>query len=190
MIGRIRGTLIENTPAPHICVDVHGIGYDIDVPMSTFYNLPTLGQEVNLYTHLAIREDAHTLYGFSSHAERDMFRTLIKVSGIGLKTALGILSSIQCEELIIAVSEQNEALLCKIPGIGKKTAQRLLLELKDRLSLDDIPVATRSHTHTEINQALSALGYSPKEIQIVLKKLDPDVELQAGIRQALQLLTR
>ena len=132
MIGRITGTLLEKTP-PVVCIDVGGVGYEIDVPMSTLYELPETGAQVSLYTHLAVREDAHTLYGFSTANERATFRTLIKVSGIGARTALAILSGLTVDELVGAIAEQETARLMRVPGIGKKTAERLLLELRDKL---------------------------------------------------------
>lgn len=196
MIGRIRGLLIEKTP-PTLCIDVQGVGYELDVPMSTFYHLPELQQEVTLFTHLSIRDDAHVLYGFGSQTERAAFRQLIKVSGIGARTALAILSGLEVNELARAIEEEDTQTLTRVPGIGKKTAQRLLLELRGKL--DEIsPVASNtpaapSDTATstgqnDIEHALMALGYNRKEIQRVLKKLDKDLSVEQGIRQALQLL--
>lgn len=193
MIGRITGTLLEKSP-PVVCVDVAGVGYEIDVPMSTLYELPDTGSRVTLYTHLAVRDDAHTLYGFSTANERATFRTLIKVTGIGARTALAILSGLTVDELITAISEQETARLLRVPGIGKKTAERLLLELRDKLG---------SHTHAtsagaaapksaqhDILEALTALGYSSSESQKVLKTLPKDVEVTEGIRLALKSLGR
>src|SRR5262245_7013580 len=135
MIGRLTGTLAEKTP-PQVLVDVAGVGYELDVPMSTFYNLPALGERLTLLTHLVVREDAHLLYGFSSSPERTTFRQLIRIAGIGPRTALAILSGLSVSELAQAVSRQDAARLVKVPGIGKKTAERLLLELKDKLAPD------------------------------------------------------
>ena len=135
MIGRLSGTLVEKNP-PQILLDVQGVAYEVDVPMSTFYNLPNLGERVTLFTHLVVREDAHLLFGFGSETERRAFRQLIKISGIGARTALSVLSGLSVAELAQAVTMQDAGLLTRIPGIGKKTAERLLLELKDKLGAD------------------------------------------------------
>jgi len=165
MIGRITGTLVARHP-PQIVVDVRGIGYELDVPMSTFYNLPATGAEVTLFTHLAVREDAHQLFGFASEEERHVFRQLLKISGIGARTALSVLSGLSVADLHQAVSAQETGRLTKVPGIGKKTAERLLLELKDKL--DVTVVAARGAAGTapasgDIVNALLALGYNEKE---------------------------
>ncbi|MBI4986783.1 MAG: Holliday junction branch migration protein RuvA, partial [Rhodocyclales bacterium] len=132
MIGRITGILLEKNP-PQIVVDVHGVGYELDVPMSTFYHLPAVGEKVALHTHLLVREDAHCLYGFLGEDERAAFRQLLKISGVGARTALAVLSGLSVDELARAVALQEAGRLVKIPGIGKKTAERLLLELRDKL---------------------------------------------------------
>lgn len=194
MIGRIQGVLIERQP-PQIVVMVAGIGYEIDVPMSTFYGLPGLQEEVMLYTHLAIREDAHLLYGFASQAERESFRSLLKVSGIGAKSALAILSGMTVEQLALAVSAENVAVLCNIPGIGTKTAERLVLELRGKLSANAVSnvkgmrQVNQGH-HADVLQALLALGYNEKESARVIQTLAADVSVSEGIRTALKYLSK
>lgn len=195
MIGRLRGVLIEKTP-PTICIDVQGVGYELDVPMSTFYHLPELNQEVMLFTHLSIRDDAHVLYGFGNDQERQTFRQLIKVSGIGARTALSILSGLNATELATAIEQEDSDTLIQVPGIGKKTAQRLLLELRGKLvtvttpSTEDSssPTAPTSHKRSDIENALLALGYNQKEINRVLKDIDTALSVEESIRQALQRL--
>lgn len=192
MIGRITGTLLEKTP-PVVCIDVGGIGYEIDVPMSTLYELPETGALVTLYTHLAVRDDAHTLYGFSTANERATFRILIKVTGIGARTALAILSGLSVDELASAIVEQDTARLIRVPGIGKKTAERLLLELRDKLGTHvtaGATGATGKSAQSDILDALMALGYSSSESQKAVKALPKDIETTEGIRQALQTLSR
>ncbi|AZV92850.1 Holliday junction branch migration protein RuvA [Kerstersia gyiorum] len=191
MIGRITGTLLEKSP-PTICVDTGGVGYDIDVPMSTLYNLPDVGAKVTLYTHLSIREDAHVLFGFGTPAERATFRQLVKVTGIGARTALGILSGLSVEELSQAVTLQETARLTRVPGIGKKTAERLLLELKGKLGADlgHVQGSTAPSNQSDILNALLALGYSERESLAALKKLPADVDVSSGIKLALQGLVR
>ena len=163
MIGRITGTLIEKLP-PTICVDVGGIGYDIDVPMSTLYSLPETGARVTLYTHLTVREDAHILYGFGSAGERSAFRELIKVSGIGARTALSVLSGLSVADLAQAITLQESGRLTRVPGIGKKTAERLLLEMRGKLGADIGAAAHVTHDNqSDILNDLLALGYSEKE---------------------------
>lgn len=191
MIGRIQGKLLESNP-PHILVDVHGIGYEIDVPMSTFYNLPSLGHEVTLLTHFIVREDAQLLYGFLTTEERETFRLLLKVSGIGARTALSILSGMSVADLVNAVALQEAGILTKVPGIGKKTAERLLLELKDKLTgvLVSGTVAAVSSTSTDIINALMGLGYSDREARAVVKKLPADISVSDGIRMALQQMVK
>ena len=190
MIGKINGKLIERHP-PQIIVDVHGVGYEIDVPMSTFYLLPANGSDVILYTHLIVREDAHHLYGFASEQERHVFRQLLKISGVGARTALSVLSGMSVSDLYEAVSAQDSARLTKVPGIGKKTAERLLLELKDKL--DVMVVATTaagSGAIGDILNALLALGYNDKEAAWAVKQLPGSTAVAEGIRQALKLLSK
>lgn len=188
MIGRIKGILIESAP-PRIVVDVHGVGYEIDVPMSTFYNLPAHDQEVTLLTQMIVREDAQLLFGFLTSEEREAFRLLLKVSGIGARTALSILSGLSVTDLANAVAMQESALLTKVPGIGKKTAERLLLELKDKLtaSLADAGIATPTGSVvSDIINALVGLGYSEREARLAVKKLPDNTSVSDGIRLALQ----
>jgi Holliday junction DNA helicase RuvA len=191
MIGRITGTLIEKHP-PHILVDVGGVGYEVDVSMTTFYNLPAVGEKVSLFTHLAIREDAHLLFGFGSEPERRAFRELIKVSGIGAKTALSVLSGLSVEDLASTVAAQETGRLVKTPGIGKKTAERLLLELKGKLDFAAVtlPAAGAAGSRHDVRQALLALGYNDKEAEHVLKQVAADLPVSDAIRQALKLLSK
>ena len=190
MIGRLTGTLAAKAP-PQVLVDVGGVGYELDVPMSTFYNLPALGERLTLLTHLVVREDAHLLYGFASSPERATFRQLIRIAGIGPRTALAILSGLSVSELAQAVSRQDSARLVKVPGIGKKTAERLLLELKDKLAPDLAGSATVVHdSQGDIVQALLALGYNEREATSALKNLPPDVAVAEGIKLALRALSR
>ncbi|WP_442593049.1 Holliday junction branch migration protein RuvA [Parapusillimonas sp. JC17] len=192
MIGRITGILLEKSP-PMVCIDVSGVGYEIDVPMSTLYKLPENGAKVTLYTHLAVREDAHILYGFSSPSERSAFRALIKVTGIGARTALSVLSGMSVEELASAITQQETGRLTRVPGIGKKTAERLLLELRGKLGAD-LPAGAgagpASAGRDDIANALMALGYSSSESQAALKQLPEGVEVTEGIRLALKSLAR
>ena len=188
MIGRIRGTLLEKNP-PEILVDVHGVGYEINVPMSTFYNLPDVGQELTLLTDFIVREDAQLLYGFGTAKEHAAFRQLIKISGIGARTALAVLSGMTVDALAQAVSKQESALLTRVPGIGKKTAERLVLELKGKISadLDGVTLAAApGDNRADVVAALVALGYSDREATAAAKKLSPDVSVSAGIREALK----
>lgn len=189
MIGRLSGLLAEKTP-PHLLVDVNGVGYEVDVPMSTFFNLPALGERVVLLTHQVVREDAHLLYGFLTQEERGTFRELIKISGIGPRTALAILSGLSVADLAAAVSRQEGGRLQKVPGIGKKTAERLLLELKGKLGPDlGVPTAqVANDAQADIVQALIALGYSEKDAAAALKKLPADVGVSEGIKLALKAL--
>ena len=190
MIGKVTGKLIERHP-PQVIVDVHGIGYEIDVPMSTFYQLPATGNDVTLYTHLVVREDAHLLYGFASEQERYVFRQLLKISGVGARTALSVLSGLSVADLYEAVSAQDGARLIKVPGIGKKTAERLLLELKDKLDVTVIKTAVAGGGYTgDILNALLALGYNDKEAAWAVKQLPGGIAVAEGIRQALKLLSR
>jgi Holliday junction DNA helicase RuvA len=191
MIGRLSGTLVEKNP-PQLLVDVGGVGYEVDVPMSTFYNLPHLGERVTLLTHFIVREDAQLLYGFLTASERAAFREVIRISGVGPRTALSILSGLSVAELAQAVTAQDSKRLVKVPGIGKKTAERLLLELKGRLGAD-LPLVAASgaagaESHADIAQALIALGYNEKEADAALKVLPPDVSVSDGIKLALKRL--
>lgn len=194
MIGRIRGTVIEKS-LPLLCVDVNGIGYDVQVPMNALEELPALGEEITLFTHFVVREDAQQLYGFLNDADRQTFRTLIKITGIGPRTGLAILSGINAEQLALAVEEDNLTLLCKIPGIGKKTAERIVLELRGKLTAilptsSSTTSTSAAHQRQDIANALMALGYSERELQKVLKELDPSLDVSEGIRQALKLLSK
>ena len=190
MIGRITGTLAEKSP-PQLLIDVNGVGYEIDVPMSSFYNLPALGERVTLLTHFVVREDAQVLFGFLSHEERSTFRLLVKISGVGPRTALSILSGLSVDELARAVSLQESGRLIKVPGIGKKTAERLLLELKGKLGdAVSAPASVVSSAQADILQALVALGYSDREAAATLKTLPADTEVAAGIKLALRALAK
>jgi Holliday junction DNA helicase RuvA len=190
MIGKLTGILSEKNP-PQVLLDCHGVGYEVDVPMSTFYNLPAVGEKVSLLTHFVVREDAQILYGFASASEREVFRQLIKISGVGPRTALGVLSGMSVAELTRAISEQEAGRLVKIPGIGKKTAERLLLELKGKLGADLGPTVAPTHDHqTDILQALMALGYSEREAALALKALPTDVGVSDGIKLALKALAK
>lgn len=190
MIGRITGQLAEKNP-PELLVDCQGVGYELLVPMSTFYNLPALGERVSLLTHFVVREDAQILFGFGSTQERSAFRQLIKISGVGPRTALGVLSGMSVQDLAQAVSAQDSARLTKVPGIGKKTAERLLLELKGKLGADlGMAAAAPGDAHGDIGQALQSLGYSDKEASLALKSLPRDVGVSEGIKLALKALAR
>ncbi|CBJ39153.1 Holliday junction branch migration protein RuvA [Ralstonia pseudosolanacearum] len=192
MIGRIAGTLIEKNP-PHLLVDCHGVGYEIDVPMSTFYNLPATGEKIALLTQQIVREDAHLLYGFGTAAERETFRQLIKISGIGARIALAVLSGMSVAELAQAVTLQEAGRLTRIPGIGKKTAERLLLELKGKLGADlgavpGGPVV--SDDAVDVLNALLALGYSDKEAAQAIKQVPAGTGVSEGIKLALKALSK
>ncbi len=191
MIGKLTGTLLEKNP-PQILVDCHGVGYEVDVPMSTFYNLPASGEKVALLTHFVVREDAQILYGFGTAAEREAFRQLIKISGVGPRTALSVLSGMSVNDLAQAVSAQEMGRIVKVPGIGKKTAERLLLELKGKIGADlgPVGVAHASDAHADIQQALMALGYNEKEAAAALKALPADVGVSDGIKLALKALAK
>ena len=191
MIGRIAGILAEKRP-PQIVVDVNGVGYELDVSMTTFYNLPAVGEKVSLHTHLAIREDAHLLFGFGSETERRAFRELIKVSGIGAKTALSVLSGLSVEDLASAVAAQESGRIIKTPGIGKKTAERLLLELKGKLDFVGVVQSAGSPARAsdDVRQALLALGYNDKEADAAVKQVPADLPVSEAIRQALKLLSK
>jgi Holliday junction DNA helicase RuvA len=188
MIGRLTGTLAEKSP-PQLLIDVNGVGYEVDVPMSSFYNLPGLGERVTLLTHFIVREDAQILFGFLTHDERQTFRQLIKITGVGPRMALSLLSGLSVGELAQAVARQETARLIKVPGIGKKTAERLLLELKGKLANALVsPATVASDAQADILQALIALGYSDREAAAALKSLPPDASVSEGIKLALKSL--
>jgi Holliday junction DNA helicase RuvA len=192
MIGRLTGILVEKNP-PQILLDVQGVAYEVDVPMSTFYNLPGNGERIALFTHLVVREDAHLLYGFGSDAERRAFRQLLKISGVGARIALSVLSGLSVAELAQAVTMQETGRLTKIPGIGKKTAERLLLELKDKLGADlsaAVGVNRSPPATSDVQNALLALGYSDKEAAAAVRQLPEGIAVGDGIRQALKLLAK
>lgn len=190
MIGRLTGILLEKNP-PQVLIDVHGVGYDVDVPMSTFYNLPGNGEKITLLTHFVVREDGQYLYGFASEAERFAFRQLIKISGIGARMALAVLSGLSVNDLAQAIARQEVGRLIKVPGIGKKTAERLLLELKgklaDALPTTALPVEDSQH---DILNALLALGYNDREAAAAMKPLAAGISTSDGIRQALRHLSK
>jgi Holliday junction DNA helicase RuvA len=190
MIGRLTGTILEKHP-PQVLLDVQGVAYELDVPMSTFYQLPATGQRVTLHTTLIVREDAHLLFGFASSAERQAFRQLLKISGIGARTALALLSGMTVDELHQAVAAQDSARLTRVPGIGKKTAERLLLELRDKLEVSTTSAAgaTQSSRSDALN-ALLSLGYNEKESAAALTKLPADLSTAEAIRQSLKLLSK
>jgi Holliday junction DNA helicase RuvA len=191
MIGRLTGVIAEKSP-PQVLIDVNGVGYELDVPMSTFYNLPGIGERATLLTHFVVREDAQQLFGFLTHDERSTFRLLVRISGIGPRTALSILSGLSVAELAGAVSRQESGRLVKVPGIGKKTAERLMLELKGKLGPDlGLPATTAvSDAQADIVQALVALGYNEREANSALKVLPPEVGVSDGIKLALKALNR
>jgi Holliday junction DNA helicase RuvA len=190
MTGRLTGTLLEKNP-PRILLDVQGVGYEIDVPMSTFYNLPALGERVTLYTHFVVREDGHFLFGFGAQAEQAAFRQLVKITGIGPRMALAVLSGMSVDELARVVAMQEAGRLTKIPGIGKKTAERLLLELRDKLlPTSSLASAVAPDAGADILNALMALGYSDREAQAALRTLPEGVGVSDGIRQALKALSK
>ena len=191
MIGKLTGTLGDKNP-PQVVVDCNGVGYEVDVPMSTFYNLPGLGEKVTLLTHLVVREDAQLLYGFGTAGEREAFRQLIRISGVGPRTALAVLSGMSVADIAQAVTAQDSGRLVKVPGIGKKTAERLLLELKGKFGADlgAGAMAPGSDAQVDILQALVALGYSDKEAAASLKALPNDVGVSEGIKLALKALNR
>ena len=191
MIGRLSGTLLEKHP-PQVLVEVQGVAYELDVPMSTFYNLPPAGGRVTLHTHLVVREDAHLLYGFGSDSERQAFRQLLKITGIGARTALAVLSGMTVDELHQAVAVQDSARLIRVPGIGRKTAERLLLELRDKLQPGSggSAAGTAPSSRDDALTALLALGYGEKEASAALGKLAADLATADAIRQALRLLSR
>ncbi len=193
MIGRLTGILLEKNP-PQILLDVQGVAYELDVPMSTFYNLPVLHERVVLHTQLIVREDAHLLYGFLSNEERLAFRQLLKISGVGPKLALSVLSGLSLNDLAVAVANREAARLTKIPGVGKKTAERLLLELQGKFvatgAAGTEPGASVVSAGNDIVNALLALGYNDKEANWAAKQLPKDTGVSGGIRQALKLLSK
>ena len=191
MIARLIGTLIEKSP-PQVIVDCSGVGYEVEVPMSTFYNLPEIGSKIQLLIHFVVREDAQLLYGFGSEQEKSTFKQLLKVNGIGAKSALSILSGVSIDDLVEAVSRQEVGMLTRIPGIGKKTAERLLLELKDKFGLTGTTFGVtqpKSVTHDVLN-ALLALGYNDREASAAVKLLEKDMTVAGGIKQALKSLSK
>ena len=193
MIGRIRGELVEKN-FPQVIVSCNGVGYEIDVPMSTFYPLPRTGEEVTLLTHLVVREDAHLLFGFLTAAERTAFRQLLKISGVGPKVALSVLSGMSVDDLSAAVAAEDAGRLTKIPGIGKKTAERLVLELRDKLP-KAIPAARAGAPEAfaesaDVLNALLGLGYNEREAQAAVRQLPADLQIADAIRQALKHLAK
>ena len=192
MIGRLTGVLLEKNP-PQILLDVQGVGYELDVPMSTFYNLPALNEKVVLHTQLIVREDAHLLYGFLDSDERVAFRQLLKISGVGPKLALSVLSGLSLNDLAAAVANKDAGRLTKIPGVGKKTAERLLLELQGKFVASGGSAAqdaAASTSGSDIVNALQALGYNEKEADWAARQLPKDATVSDGIRQALKLLSK
>ena len=192
MIGRLNGILLEKTP-PLVLIDCNGVGYECEVPMSTFYNLPAVGERVTMLTHFVVREDAQLLYGFGSDQERATFRQLLKVNGIGAKSALSILSGLSIDELVQAVALQEAAMLTRVPGVGKKTAERLLLELKDKFSVAGLTASSASHpksASSDVLNALISLGYNEREALAAVKQLSADVSVAEGIKQALKALSK
>ncbi|HSR01836.1 MAG TPA: Holliday junction branch migration protein RuvA [Methylophilaceae bacterium] len=192
MIARLNGLLIEKAP-PLIVLDCAGVGYEVEVPMSTFYHLPELGAKVTLLTHMVVREDAQLLYGFGTQQEKDTFRQLLKVNGIGAKSALSILSGVSIDDLTAAISSQDVTLLTRIPGVGKKTAERLLLELKDKFDVVAGLQATSGVAKSaaqDILNALIALGYNEREALASVKGLEADLSVSEGIKKALKALSK
>jgi len=192
MIGRIAGVLLEKNP-PHLLIDCNGVGYEVDVPMSTFYNLPGTGEKIVLLTQMIVREDAHLLYGFGTQQERATFRELLKISGIGARMALAVLSGMSVHDLAQAVTQQDAARLTRVPGIGKKTAERLLLELKGKLGADlgaMAAAASPSDHANDILNALLALGYSEKEALAAIKSMPAGTGVSEGIKFALKVLSK
>ena len=192
MIGRIQGTLISIS-APKLLIDCNGVGYEVDVPMSTLYQLPLVGQQLTLLTHFHVREDQQQLFGFATNAERDAFRSLIKISGVGARTALAVLSGMSVNELVQAITIQEPGTLTRVPGIGKKTAERLLLELKGKL-VPDLGLGQNKSSKpdivSEITQALLALGYSDKEAHLAVRQVPTAVTVSDGIKLALKSLSK
>ncbi len=192
MIGRIQGILVSVHP-PRLLVDCQGVGYEIDVPMSTLYQLPETNQKITLLTHFQVREDAQQLFGFATETEREAFRQLIKISGVGSRTALAVLSGMSVNELAQAIAMQEAGRLTQVPGIGKKTAERLCLELKGKLAPDLGIIGGKPQVieaSSEVLQALLALGYSEKEAHLALKQIPPDTTVSDGIRMGLKYLSK
>lgn len=190
MIGSIRGQIVSKTP-PHLTVEAGGLGYELEAPMSTYFHLPAVGQEVRLLTHLVVREDAHVLYAFGTEAERRLFRDLIKVSGVGPRIALALLSGLSVEAFGQCVHNHDVSALTGVPGIGRKTAERLLVEMRDRLDGAPDAVAPGAGSHTEAFDALVALGYKPTEANRLLKGAGEEVRsTEELIRRALQQAVR
>lgn len=191
MIGRIHGTLILKTP-PQVLVDVAGVGYEMDVPMSTFYDLPDIGKPVTLLTHMVVREDAQLLYGFHTAGERQAFKELIKVSGVGPRIALAVLSGLSVDQLIEAVAQQESGLLTRVPGIGKKTAERLILELKGKLAdaIGTRATSVSASSTADVVHALISLGYSEKEAIAAARSVTGADSVSEGIKQALKNLAK
>jgi Holliday junction DNA helicase RuvA len=189
VIGRLTGTLLEKQP-PMIAVDVQGVAYELDVPMSTFYQLPAAGSTTTLFTHLLVRDDAHLLYGFATDEERQLFRQLLKVNGVGARIALAVLSGLSVQELHQAIALQDSGRITKIPGIGKKTAERLILELRDKLSGEVGVAGAAQSPRDDALRALLALGYKEKEAAAVLAKVAADLSVTESIRHALKLLSK
>lgn len=195
MIGRLSGLLLDKQP-PLLWIDVNGLGYEVEAPMSTFYRLPARGEKLSLHTHLTIRDDAHLLYGFYTQAEKDLFRALIKVSGVGPKVALAILSGVSVDEFWICVRNGDTAQLTRMPGIGKKTAERLLVEMRDKAGVADAPSGVNLEADSpasalaEAQSALIALGYKPAEAQKLTAGLDESAGAEALIRAALKKAVR
>ncbi len=198
MIGRLRGILLQKQP-PHLLVDVQGVAYEVDAPMSTFYDLPEVGKEIVLHTHLSIKEDAHSLYGFGTESDRALFRTLLKITGVGAKLALAVLSGASVAEFTRLIQTADVVSLTRIPGVGKKTAERMIVELKDKLGsfsgtgviVGRLGAAVATDPLTEATIALAALGYKPIEVQALLKKVDATgLSAEELIRRALQAALR
>ncbi len=192
MIGRLTGTLLEKQP-PLVLLDVQGVGYEVNVPMSTFYTLPDTGEVIILHTYLVVREDVHLLFGFATGTERQAFRQLVKISGVGARTALAVLSGLSVSDLYQAVVDQDSRQIIQVPGIGKRTAERLLLELRDKLSSDMIGTdghASSSKVNNDVLNALLALGYNEREASWAIKKLSLDISVSEGIREALKFLSK
>lgn len=200
MIGRLTGTILEKRP-PTLLLDVHGVGYELEAPMSTFYELPELGKTTTLYTHFAVKEDAHALYAFSSERERALFRSLIRISGVGPRMALAVLSGMRPDDFIRCIEHQDVATLTRLPGIGKKTAERLLIEMRDRVKdlfgagpARGVPAALTAQAADPQNDAVSALialGYKPAEASKWVQEVGgPDKSTEQLIRLALQKAVR
>ena len=189
MISRLRGIVLEKNP-PLVVLDIQGVGYEAHVSMQTFYTLPAVGEEVQLYTQLVVREDAHLLFGFSSREERETFQALVKVSGIGAKSALGILSALTSDELATAIANEDIKRLTAAPGIGKKTAERLVLELRGKLvgnnHDDSLLIPAVNSQYDDIINTLIALGYSDKEARSACKNLPEGTDISEGVRLALK----